>query len=155
MWRARGSDSARLSESIRRGARAALSSQQDLKTAFRSHCARPCLTRCDQFRLLRVAGASEGCRFAAAGPNNVRQARPTGRYMSSPNQVLTHAARAAGPWSGQLHERGVLSEFRAARTCASYWNLTKRGWKFGHARSVSRVHHCTAACKLPSYRVFL
>ena len=24
---------------------------------------------------LRVAGASEGCRFAAAGPNNVRQAR--------------------------------------------------------------------------------
>ena len=26
---------------------------------------------------LRVAGASEGCRFAAAGPNNVRQ----GRYL--------------------------------------------------------------------------
>ena len=31
------------------------------------------VSRCDP-RLLRVAGASEGCRFAAAGPNNVRQA---------------------------------------------------------------------------------
>ena len=28
------------------------------------------VSRCDPFR---VAGAPEGCRFAAAGPNNVRQ----------------------------------------------------------------------------------
>ena len=54
---------------------------------------------------------------------------------SSPNQVLTHAARAAakqlnkpplvaargareGLW---LEQRGVLFEFRVARICASYW----------------------------------
>ena len=83
-------------------------------------------------------------------------------YTSSPNQVLTHAARAAakvafqpplvaargareGLWLEQIYqhcqasktafrshcarptvryilcERGVLSEFRAARICASYW----------------------------------
>ena len=28
---------------------------------------------CCRAATLRVAGASEGCRFAAAGPNNVRQ----------------------------------------------------------------------------------
>ena len=44
--------------------------------------------------------------------------RAKGYGLSSQQACISLALRA--PY-GTLHRRGVLSEFRAARTCASYW----------------------------------
>ena len=44
---------------------------QRISTWFKA--VRPSAAQPRRAATLRVAGASEGCRFAAAGPNNVRQ----------------------------------------------------------------------------------
>ena len=56
---------------------------------------RACLTwRAAPPATLRVAGAPEGCRFAAAGPNNVRQ----GRAMRAAGQATSVVCSLAKPF---------------------------------------------------------
>ena len=59
------------------------------------------VSRCDPFvrgsraATLRVAGAPEGCRFAAAGPDNVRQTCQTLSGPALPRREARGAATAA------------------------------------------------------------
>ena len=84
------------------------------------------VSRCDPFRggaaTLRVAGAPEGCRFAAAGPKyNVRQAAAKRQPCGAPATRSVAAQLAWGPQALLLKQRreGNVERSRAARQGAA------------------------------------
>ena len=94
----------------------------------------PCEARAKGFgqhhRSTKIFKRLAGVLTSAKCPEG-RAARDKPGCQASKTAFRSHCARP----TGRVCERGVLSEFRAARTCASYWFDNKPGnvWHMGAA----------------------